>query len=63
MKTGLDDGRVELFQQLLRQVELPKLAEEIQPLLGLFRYRVISCNHIHICLFVCLFVCFLVKKY
>ncbi len=36
----LDDGRVELFQQLLWQVELPQLAEEIQPLLGLFHDRV-----------------------
>ncbi len=36
----LDDGRVELFQQLLWQVELPQLAEEIQPLLGLFHNRV-----------------------
>ncbi len=28
--------RVELFQQLLWQVELPQLAKEVQPLLGLF---------------------------
>ncbi len=31
-----NDGRVELFQQVLWQVELPQLAKEIQPLLGLF---------------------------
>ncbi len=33
---GFNDGRVELFQQLLWQVELPQLAKEVQPLLGLF---------------------------
>ncbi len=33
---GLDDDRVELFQQLLWQVELSQLAKEVQPLLGLF---------------------------
>ncbi len=31
-----NDGRVELFQQLLWQVELPQLVKEVQPLLGLF---------------------------
>ncbi len=31
-----NDGRVELFQQLLWQVKLPQLAKEVQPLLGLF---------------------------
>ncbi len=31
-----NDGGVELFQQLLWQVELPQLAKEVQPLLGLF---------------------------
>jgi len=30
------DGRVELFQQLLWQLELPQLAKEVQLLLGLF---------------------------
>ncbi len=34
--TGFNDGRVELFQQLLWKVELPQLAKEVQPLLGLF---------------------------
>ncbi len=33
---GFNDGRVELFQQLLWQVELPQLEKEVQPLLGLF---------------------------
>ncbi len=33
---GFNDGRVELFQQLLRRGELPQLAKEVQPLLGLF---------------------------
>ncbi len=33
---GFNDGRVELFQQLLWQVELPQLAKEIQHLLCLF---------------------------
>ncbi len=33
---GFNDGRVELFQQLLWQVKLPQLAKEVQPLLGLF---------------------------
>ncbi len=33
---GFNDGKVEPFQQLLRQVELPQLAKEVQPLLGLF---------------------------
>ncbi len=32
---GFNDGRVELFQQLLWQVELPQLVKEVQPLLGL----------------------------
>ncbi len=31
-----NDGGVELFQQLLWQVELSQLAKEVQPLLGLF---------------------------
>ncbi len=31
-----NDGRAELFQQLLWQVELPQLVKEVQPLLGLF---------------------------
>ncbi len=31
-----NDGRVELYQQLLWQVELPQLVKEVQPLLGLF---------------------------
>ena len=31
-----DDGGVELDQQLLRQVELPQLAQEVHPLLGFF---------------------------
>ncbi len=35
---GFNDGRVELFQQLLWQVELPQLAKEVQPLLGLFHH-------------------------
>ncbi len=29
-----NDGRVELFQQLLWQVELPQLEKEVPPLLG-----------------------------
>ncbi len=33
---GFNDGRVELYQQLLWQVELPQLVKEVQPLLGLF---------------------------
>ncbi len=33
---GFNDGGVELFQQLLWQVELPQLAKEVQPLLGPF---------------------------
>ncbi len=33
---GFNDGRVEQFQQLLWQVELPQLVKEVQPLLGLF---------------------------
>ncbi len=33
---GFNDGRVELFQQLLWQVELSQLTKEVQPLLGLF---------------------------
>ncbi len=33
---GFNDSRVELFQQLLWQVELPQLTKEVQPLLGLF---------------------------
>ncbi len=33
---GFNDGRVELFQQLLWQVELPQLVKEVQLLLGLF---------------------------
>ncbi len=33
-----NDGRVELFQQLLWQVELPQLAKEVQPRLGPFRH-------------------------
>ncbi len=37
---NLNDGRLELFQQLLWQVELPQLAEEIQPMLGFFHDRV-----------------------
>ncbi len=32
----LNDGKVELFQQLLWQVKLPQLVKEVQPLLGLF---------------------------
>ncbi len=35
MNTG-QTGRVELFQQLLWQVELPQLAKGVQPPLGLF---------------------------
>ncbi len=35
---GLNDGRVERFQQLLWQVGLPQLAKEVQPLLGLFNH-------------------------
>ncbi len=35
-----NDGGVEPFQQLLWQVELPQLAKEVQPLLGLFDNRV-----------------------
>ncbi len=31
-----NNGRVERFQQLLWQVELPQLAKEVEPLLGLF---------------------------
>ncbi len=31
------NGNVELYQQLLCQVELPQLAKEVQPLLGLFQ--------------------------
>ncbi len=34
----LNDGGVELFQQLLWQVELPQLAKDVQPLLGLFHH-------------------------
>ncbi len=34
-----NDGRVELYQQLLWQVELPQLVKEVQPLLGLFHNR------------------------
>ncbi len=33
---GFNDGRVELYQQLLWQVKLPQLAKEVQPVLGLF---------------------------
>ncbi len=33
---GFNDGRVKLYQLLLWQVELPQLAKEEQPLLGLF---------------------------
>ncbi len=33
---GFNDGRVELFQQLMWQVEIPQLAKDVQPLLGLF---------------------------
>ncbi len=36
IKVQRNDGGVELFQQLLWQVELPQLAKEVQPLLGLF---------------------------
>ena len=32
----LDGSSVELDQQLLRQVEIPELAQEVHPLLGLF---------------------------
>ncbi len=35
-ENGFNDGRVELFQQLLWQVEFPQLAKEVQRLLGLF---------------------------
>ncbi len=31
-----NDGRVELFQQLLWRVDLPQLAKKVQSLLGLF---------------------------
>ncbi len=31
------NGNVELYQQLLCQVELPQLAKEVQPPLGLFQ--------------------------
>ncbi len=34
----LNDGRVELCQHLLWQVELPQLAKEVRPLLGLFHH-------------------------
>ncbi len=33
---GFNDGRVELYKQLLWQVALPQLAKEVQSLLGLF---------------------------
>ncbi len=33
---GFNDGRVELYQQFLWQVELPQLVKEVQPLLGPF---------------------------
>ncbi len=33
---GFNDGRVELFQQLMWQVEIPQLAKDVQPLLGPF---------------------------
>ncbi len=36
IKVQRNDGGVERFQQLLWQVELPQLAKEVQPLLGLF---------------------------
>ncbi len=35
---GFNDGRVELYQQLLWQVELSQLAKEVQPRLGLFHH-------------------------
>ncbi len=35
-ENGLDYDRVKLDQQLLKQVELPELAQEVHPLLGLF---------------------------
>ncbi len=41
----LDDGGVELFQQLLWQVELLQLVEEIQPLLGLFTIESMWMSH------------------
>ncbi len=34
----LNDGGVELFQQLLWHVVLPQLVKEVQPLLGLFHH-------------------------
>ncbi len=37
-RNGFNDGRVELCQRLLWQVELPQLAKEVQPLLGLFHH-------------------------
>ncbi len=40
VEDGFNDGRVELFQQPLWQVELPQLPLEVQSLLGFFDNRV-----------------------
>ncbi len=36
IRSAIRSATVELFQQVLWQVELPQLAKEVQPLLGLF---------------------------
>ncbi len=36
IRSAIRSATVELFQQHLCQVELPQLAKEVQPLLGLF---------------------------
>ena len=36
----MDECRVKLYQQLLRQVELPEVVQEVLVLLGLFPYGV-----------------------
>ncbi len=33
---GFNDGRVELFQQLLWQIELPQMAKDVKASAGLF---------------------------
>lgn len=43
--TEPNDGRGELCEELMWQDELPQLAKEIKPLLGLFINGVNQCDH------------------